>query len=85
MRNWLTPNLDVCLRFNFFHTKLSPLSLYLRFIEKYQDITDSRDLLAIYLKENLLSYDIKGIPGDDLYILRAFIENLEAIIDQDIS
>ena len=37
------------------------------------------------MKENLPNYYIKKIPGNGLCILRAFKENFEATMNQDIS
>ena len=54
-------------------------------IHEYLDIADSRDLLAVCVRENLASYYIKRIPEDDLHLFRAFEETLEATISQDIS
>ena len=55
-----------------------------RLIAEYQDIVDFRDILAVYVEEKLPDYEIRGIPGDGLCVLRSFKVYMEAATGQSI-
>ena len=56
--------------------------LNFRLTAEYQDIVDSRDILAVYVAERLPDYEIWRIPGDGLCVLRLFKVCTEAATGQ---
>ena len=57
----------------------------LKLIAEYQDIVDSRDILAVYVEEKLPDHEIWWISGDGFCILLSFKVCMEAATGQSIT